>query len=334
MLKIGKLSNDQLEKILTNFSGKQRDEVLTRPVIGEDCAVLNFGRDLCVVTTDPITGAESDIGTLAVHIACNDLASSGAEPVGLMVTLLVPPWTEFEEITEVMSQLKKEADLVKADIIGGHTEVTDAVTRIVVSITALGKARENKVVTTSGACPGDHIIITKYAATEGTAILANMLRDLLEDRIGKEIVDRARQLIGSISVLNEGLIASEYGVTSMHDITEGGVLGAVWELCHASGCGAVVYKDRIPLLEETRVICECLGLDPLKLISSGSMLITCEDGDGLVKKLQESGIQSGIIGKITQDSECLLIEGEIALKIDAPDSDELYKARKLLRGVE
>lgn len=332
MLKIGKLSNEQLEIILTRFSGKRRDEVLTKPSVGEDCAVLNFDHDLCVVTTDPITGAENDIGTLAVHIACNDLASSGAEPVGLMVTLLVPPGTGFESITSVMDQIQKEADRVRADIIGGHTEVTDAVTRMVVSITALGKAGKNHIVTTSGAQPGDDILITKYAATEGTAILAGLYGDYLEARIGREPVSRARRLIGSISVLKEGLIASCHGATSMHDITEGGVLGAVWELCHASGCGAIVYKDKIPLLEETRLICECLGLDPLRLISSGSMLITCRDGAGLVKKLQEAGIRSCIIGNISHDDQCLLAVGEKMLKIDPPESDELYKARRMFRG--
>jgi AIR synthase related protein, N-terminal domain. len=107
MLKIGKLPNDQLEKLLVNLSGKLRNEVMSKPAIGEDCAVLNFGPELCVVTTDPITGTESEIGTLAVHVACNDLASSGAEPVGLMVTLLVPPQTRFEEISEIMEQIKK-----------------------------------------------------------------------------------------------------------------------------------------------------------------------------------------------------------------------------------
>lgn len=333
MPEIGKLPNDQLERILANFSGKRRDEVLTKPAIGEDCAVLKFGDDLCVVTTDPITGAENDIGTLAVHVACNDLASSGAEPVGLMVTLLVPPDTGFEEIAEIMDQVRKEADSINADIIGGHTEVTDAVTRTVISITALGKARENRVVTTSGARPGDDIVITKYAATEGTVILANLLGDYLEKRIGKEVVEKARQLIGSISVLKEGLIASEYGATGMHDVTEGGVLGAVWELCRASGCGAVVYKDRIPLLEETKIICECLGIDPLRLISSGSMLITCQDGEGLAKKLKEAGISSSVIGRITQDRQCLIVAGEKTLNIDPPESDELYKARKLAREV-
>lgn len=329
MLKIGKLSNEQLEKILARFSGKRRNEVLTKPVVGEDCAVLDFGEQLCVVTTDPITGAESDIGTLAVHIACNDLASSGAEPVGLMVTLLVPPGSGIDQIAEVMDQIKKEADLVNADIIGGHTEVTDAVTRMVVSITALGRAKENRVVTTSGARPGDDIVMTKYAAAEGTAILANLLGDFLEARLGRETVDRARRLIGSISVLKEGLIASENGASSMHDITEGGVLGAVWELCHASGCGAIVHKDKIPLLRETKIICECLGLDPLRLISSGSMLITCKDGNELVEKLRESGVQACVIGNITHDKACILAAGDEMVKIDPPESDELYKARKL-----
>ena len=329
MLDIGKLPNDMLEKILKQFSKPMREEVLSKPVIGEDCAVLDFSGDLCVVTTDPITGAEDDLGTLAVHVACNDLASAGAYPVGLMVTLLAPPTASFGQLHLIMNQVKTEADKIKADIIGGHTEVTDAVNRIIINIAALGRVKKGAVVTTSGAQFGDDIILTKYAATEGTVILANLFEKELISKIGVERVTLAKGLIGSVSVLNEGLIAARFGVSSMHDVTEGGVLGAVWELCSASECGAEIIKASIPLMAETELICSCLDIDPLKLISSGSMLITCHNGHGLIELLSKNDIKANIIGKITTSGECLMIDDNKVVKIIQPESDELYKARKV-----
>jgi hydrogenase expression/formation protein HypE len=328
MLAIGKLPNNMLEALLSRLNGKLRRELLKSPSIGEDCAVLDLGEDLCVLTTDPITGAEKDIGTLAVHVACNDLASSGAEPVGLMVTILAPPAAEFETLCAIMDQIRHEADLVNADIIGGHTEITDAVNRTVISITALGKAARGRVVMSSGAEPGESIILTKYAATEGTAILANMFEDFLSARMAQGMVQKAKRLIGSISVIKEGMIASGFGVSAMHDVTEGGVLGAVWELCRASGCGARIYRERIPVLEETRMICECLGIDPLRLISSGSMLIACPDGEKLTAALAENGIKAALIGETTASNECIMLDAEKVIMIGEPESDELYKARK------
>lgn len=327
MPNIGKLPNDMLSSILNTLKQPIRKEVLSLPAIGEDCAVLDFSNGLCIVTTDPITGAEEDLGALAVHVSCNDLASSGAEPIGLLVTILAPPSVEFDRISEIMVQLKNEAASIGADIIGGHTEITDAVNRIIVSITALGKADKGKVVMTSGAQPNDSIILTKYAATEGTAILANMYEKLLENKIGSDCLQKAKKLIGSISVLKEGLISAGFGVSSMHDVTEGGVLGAVWELCNASQYGARIYKDKIPVLEETLQICSCLDIDPLKLISSGCMLIACKRGTELVELLLKNGINAGIIGEITEERECIMVNGNKTLKIMQPESDELYKAR-------
>lgn len=331
MLNIGKIPNDMLESILKTFSSPARKEVLSRPAIGEDCAILDFDGKLCVATTDPITAAEEDLGALAVHIACNDLASSGAEPVGLMVTILAPPSIEFEMLSGIMDQIKIEASSINADIIGGHTEVTDAVNRVIVSITALGKAEKGKVVTTSGARPDDSIILTKYAGTEGTAILANMYEKLLQEKIGIEGVQKAKKLIGSISVLKEGLISAGFGASSMHDVTEGGVLGAVWELCNASKYGARIYKDKIPIMDETKQICAYLGIDPLKLISSGCMLIACNRGKELVELLTKNGVQADIIGEMTEEFECIMMDGNKVLKVEQPESDELYKAKTISR---
>ncbi|MCX7774419.1 MAG: AIR synthase family protein [Clostridia bacterium] len=328
-LEIGKIPNDLLDKLLSHCKESRRAEVLSQPKVGEDCAVIDFSQDLCVITTDPITGADDEIGTLGVHISCNDLASAGAEPVGLVVTVLAPENTELDTLDRLMQQINEAAAELKADIIGGHTEITDAVNRIVLSITAIGKVKREQLVTTQGAKPGDAVILTKYAATEGTAILAYLFEQELTREFGEAFVESSKKLLGSISVVPEGLLASRYGVNAMHDVTEGGVLGASWEIHAASGYGVEIDKKRIPILEETRRICQFLSLDPLRLISSGCMLITTPNGPELIRILHESNIKASIIGEVTFGSACVLKDDDEAINITAPEADELYKARKM-----
>lgn len=328
-LEIGKIPNNILEKLLSEFSEPERTEVLTKPGIGEDCAALDFSGDLCVVTTDPITGADDEIGILGIHISLNDLASSGAEPVGLLVTILAPVNTELETLEKLIKQMKVVSSAMKVDIIGGHTEVTDAVNRLVLSITAIGKVKRNNLITTKGAKPGDSIILTKYAATEGTSILAWLFENELTKEFGEEFVLSSKNLLSSISVVKEGILASQFGVSSMHDVTEGGVLGAAWEIGTASGYGFELYKNRIPILEETRRICGFLSLDPLNLISSGSMLITTPNGDELLRILNQNDIRASDIGRITFGQDFLLKDEDNTVKITIPESDELYKARQM-----
>jgi len=326
-LNIGKIPNNILEKLLKMYDSPKRNEVISRPAVGEDCAALDLGGDLCVVTTDPITGSDDETGFLGVNIACNDLASAGAEPLGIMVTILAPVGTGTDEIENIMKQLKKASEIVNADIIGGHTEITDAVNRMVLSVTAIGKVKKGKLVTTRGAKPGDDIILTNYAATEGTVILSYYFEEELKREFGNDFVEESKKLLTSISVVREGLLAANYGVTSMHDVTEGGVLGALWEVGNASGYGLEVDINRIPILEHTRRICNFLNIDPLKLISSGCMLITTPNGSGLLKLLHENNIKASIIGKITFGKEYIVKDGDKCIKIDVPESDELYKAR-------
>jgi len=327
-MKIGKLPNEILNSLVLDKLQKKRNEVLVRPSVGEDCSAVDFGREICVISTDPITGTENQIGRIGVNVALNDLASSGAEPVGLMVTMLIPPDAGMSDIENIISQLSDEAAKLNVDIIGGHTEVTDAVTRFVLSITAVGKSINRNIITTSGAKPGDDLILTKYAGIEGTSILAFDYEEELASKFGMEIVEKAKSLINSISVVNEGLIAAKLGAHAMHDVTEGGVLGAVWEMCHASGCGAHVYKERIPVLNETRLICDYFNIDPYRLISSGCMLIACENGEKLVQELSENGIKAVVIGRMTGDRNILLSDESGDVTISSPESDELYKVNK------
>lgn len=323
-MNIGKLPNSLLEKIVIdpiNNHSVNRKEVLLKPSIGEDCAALNLGENICLLSTDPITGAVADIGKLAVNINTNDIASSGGEPIGLMVTALLPASITEVEISHIITDLYKEAEKVNVAILGGHTEITDAVNKPVLSCTVVGKT--NKLIPSGGAKIGDSVIMTKYAAMEGTSIFASDKRDKLKG-IDSSIIEKAKNLGNSLSVIAEGRIGSELGANAMHDVTEGGILGACWEIADCSGVGIEVYEDKIPVLEETKIICNKLGVDYLRLISSGSMLIVCSNGDEMLSALKKAGIVASIIGKIVEEGKWFISNGEKTV-LGEPTSDELYK---------
>lgn len=326
-MKIGKLDSYELQKIIDNNRGVKRQDVRIRGGIGEDCSVIEFGDFECVVSTDPITGAEKGMGKLAVHINCNDIASAGVEPLGILVTIMAPESSTLMDIKNVMEEISEECRKLNLEILGGHTEVTTAVNRMIVSCTVLGKGSKNSSVSTANARSGDDIIITKKLGMEGTFIAVNHKEDELREILTEEERKEAKGYIESISVVNEGKICGIAGVNSMHDITEGGVLGALWEVSKASNCGFKVCYDSMPISEVTRKVCRKFNIDPLRFISSGSMLVTCKDGNKLVELLKKNNIESTIIGNITCDKN-IIIKGGREEEVEPPDSDELFKIMK------
>lgn len=326
-MEIGKLPNDVLEKIVLSNIKNKREEVLVRAAVGEDSAIIDFGNDLCVMSTDPITGATKDIGSLAVHISCNDVSTSGAEPIGVLMTILAPPSTTEEDIESIMRDAGKVAKEINVEIIGGHTEITDAVNRIIVSTTVIGKQSREKLPNSKEIKVGDKVLITKYAGIEGTSIIAKELEDHLIDKIGQDKLQLAKNMDSMLSVVKEGIICGNIGVRYMHDITEGGVLGAVWEASKATGKGIKVIEELIPIKDVTKEIGEILGINPYRLISSGSMLIIVEKEkvSAINEELDKNGIKSTIIGEITKEGVILEKNGVIN-NIEPPASDELYKA--------
>lgn len=328
VLEVGKIPNSLLQTLVLDKIKIKNADVLVNPGIGEDCCALDFGDQLCVMSTDPITGTAAEVGRLAVHISCNDVASCGIAPIGLMVTVLAPEGTTVEDLEKVSDQLNQAANEIGVDIIGGHTEVTQAVNRFVLITMAVGKIKKDRMITTSGAKVGDDIVITKGAGIEGTAIIAYEKEDELLPVIGEELLNKAKSYMEKLSVVPEGVIAGEFGVHSMHDVTEGGLLGALWEVCRASGTGAEVFEEKIPLSEETRKICEHFAIDPFKLISSGCMLITCKNGEDLVKKLERKGIRAAVIGSVTEKGCYLVRKDRSRVFVNEPESDELYKVLK------
>lgn len=325
-MQVGKLTAELLHQVVFPFLGAERADVLVRPGVGQDCSVLDLGEQLAVLSSDPITASSHNLGYLAVHVSANDIAATGAEPVGLLITLLLPPGAKPALIRDIMRDVHSAAAGLGMAVLGGHTEFTPAVRQPVAAVTALGRVSKENYVTTGGGRPGDTLLLTKTAAREGTAILATDFAERLTPVLGSELIRRAQEFLHSISVVAEGRIAARQGATAMHDVTEGGVLSAAAELATASGCGVELWADRVPVAEETAAICRFFGLDPLGLIGSGSLLIAARAPEAIRVALAAAGIAASPIGRLLPaDEGCWVTAAGQRRPLTVPPRDELYR---------
>ena len=325
-MKLGKISETVLKRSVFKQIRHRRSEVLVRPNVGEDCSYVDTtDTEVMILSTDPITGTVNDIGKLAVHITANDIASSGGEMIGIMVTLLLPENTSETLLRQIMQELEANCKELNIEIMGGHTEVTAAVSQPIISVTGVGKLSKEEMVTTSGLQVGQDLVLTKWAGLEGTAIIANDHEEELLTRYTRDFIKGAQGFMEHISVIKEARIGKGYGVTAMHDVTEGGIYGALWEIAAASGVGVEVDLKRIPLKQETVEFCEFFDLNPYKLISSGCMLMGTHRGNDLVQALEREGISAAVIGKVTEGHERIVLNEEERRFLEPPKSDEIYK---------
>ena len=328
-LEIGKVPVEILNRIVLdpiNNNLNKRDDIIVRPSTGEDCSAVDLGGELCVLSTDPITAAGSNAGYLVVHINCNDAASSGAEPIGMLLTALMPAGSTEDDLKSIIDGAYKAAKELGIEILGGHTEVTTAVNKPVISGTVIAKTKGRKFISSGGAKTGQHIIMTKWAAIEGTSIIVNDYEDKLKSIMPQSVIDEAKEIASKISVVREGIIASEYGATAMHDATEGGILGAVWEVAECSDVGVEVYADKIPVLECTRKICDAADINCYRLISSGTMIITAYDGEKLVNTIKAAGINAAVIGRVTEKGRYVTLNG-VREELLPQEKDEIYNVK-------
>lgn len=322
-MKPGKLPPAILSGKVLSHLGSMRSEVLVHASFGEDATAIDFGDWVCVLSTDPITAATADAAWLAVHVSCNDVAAMGAEPIGVLLTFIIPERYSEDSIESLMKDASRAAGELRIEILGGHTEITPGISEPICTTTAVGKARKDELVTSCGAKPGQAIIMTKKAAIEGTAILARDYGWILSP-LDSGVLERARRFFDYVSVVPEGLIAARTGASAMHDVTEGGVLAALFELAEASGVGMEIDAERIPIAPETQAICHLLGIDPLKLISSGSLLIATQDDQRLLDQLSRNGIEATVIGKTIESGRYLKYRDRV-FELTYPESDELWR---------
>ena len=325
-MKIGKVPENVLKRSVMKQLHYKRDEVILGPGIGEDCAALALAEDeILVMSTDPITGTAKDIGKLAIQITANDLASAGAEPIGVMLTILLPDGTREIALKRIMEQMECACREAKMQILGGHTEVTAVVNQPVVNVAGVAKAKKGSLISTAGARAGMDLVVSKWVGIEGPMIFAKEKEAELKEHFPADFVDTAIGFDRYLSVVPEAAVATQSSVAAMHDVTEGGLFGALWEMAEASGVGLEIDLKKIPIRQETVEICEYFDVNPYGLISSGMMLMASADGNALVLALQEAGIPATVIGKATEGNDRVIIRDEERRFLEPPKTDELYK---------
>ena len=219
-MKIGKLPEPVLIRSVLKQVKHRREEVLVGPAVGQDCAALEVGEDeVLVMSTDPITGTAKDLGHHSIHITANDLAAAGADPVGVMLTVMLPDTVEEPEIRKMMQDAEETCEKLHMEILGGHTEITNVVKQPLISVTGVGKMKKKNLRTVSQIRPDQDIIVTKWIGLEATTILAKEKEDELKKRFPAVLIDTAKDFDQYLSVVPESRIAVEHGVSSMHDIT-------------------------------------------------------------------------------------------------------------------
>lgn len=318
---LGKLTTEDLNDLVLSKIKNHRETTLMGPGVGLDVAYLDFGGQLMAVASDPITGAAKNIGSLAVLIACNDISAGGGEPMAVMITMLLPPEITKSEIAEIMEDAQAMATELDVDILGGHTEITSAVNRVVLSLTAIGRVQRPLV----GIKSGDAIVMTKSLGLEGVSIIVAEKEEVRAHLSEEEILD-AEEMGGLLSISKEAKIGLKHDVHFMHDITEGGLIGALTEMSHDSDMGFIVWADRVKIHDVTRKVADFYGLDLYQLISSGSLLLTLpeERVTGLIKDLEEAGIEAAHIGSFTEGKRKIL-RTDRDTEVTPQAGDELYK---------
>ena len=332
-LPVGKLPFEQLRSVLEHLP-RSDPRLLIGPQIGEDAAVIDLGDRYLVVSTDPITFATDRIGRYAVHVNANDVAVLGARPLWFFVVLLLPEGGTTQELVEtIMADVQTTCEEVGAALGGGHTEITQGLDRPILVGQMLGEVAPARLVRKNRIAVGDHILLTRGVAIEGTAILAREKADRLRGRVDADLLARAERFLvdPGISVVNAALAAAEAGnvLHAMHDPTEGGLTTGLFELVAPSKLGLRVVREQISVFPETDAICAALALNPLKLIASGALLIAIAPAgtDTVLKAIQPTGVPVSIIGEVRPAGEGMTIVASGKVQALTPsDRDEIARA--------
>ena len=333
LLPVGKLPIEHLRSLLADVPGRD-PRLLTGPQIGEDAAVIDFGDRYLVVTTDPVTFATDHIGRYAVHVNANDVAVLGARPLWFFVVMLLPESRTTPELADgIMADVRAACAELNVTLGGGHTEITQGLDRPILVGQMLGEVAANRLVRKTGIAVGDQIVLTRGVAIEGTAILAREKSNQLRGRVDTDSLARAARFLvePGISVVSAALAAAGIGdvVRAMHDPTEGGLATGLFELVAPGGLGLRVVREDIAVLAETETICRALGLDPLKLIASGALLIAVAPSGtrAVLTAIQATGVPARAIGEVRPSSEGITIVTNGASEpLTPPDRDEIARA--------
>jgi hydrogenase maturation factor len=309
-MKIGKIDEAAFRSLVMGKFGRRDPSVIVPPMTGVDAGVIDLGRGrVLVVAEDPIFTMPrlplEMFGRFTVHIGASDVAVMGVRPRYMTYSLLLPPETGGEDIGRIVDSIHRAARELGIAIVGGHTGFYPGFAAPTIGgITVFAVGRKKDIVTPAGARPGDDIVLTKGPAIETAGLLAVLREAELLGRYPAALVAKAKSLTRAITVVDDALTAAAAGgVTAMHDATEGGVMGGLFEIAAASGVGMEVDERLFVYPDEVRMVCEAFAIDPVRAIAEGSLLVTVRPGKsaGLLARLKRRHIAGSVVGRVVAD---------------------------------
>ncbi len=344
IMKTGKVPENILKRSVLGQIRTKRKDVAGGAGPGEDCAIFlppgagSGGIAVCMQETAVALEDERyDFGGAGLRLTmghliqkcANNLAASAARPSALLITLLLPENTEEKTLKALMAEAENKCRELSLEIAGGQTRVCAAVSAPIAVASGYGVCLESACCRDKGfagrAEPGQDIVVSKWIGLEGTALLAGYNREGLLSRYPAWLVDEASGFGRYLSVLPEAEAALEAGVCAMHDASEGGIFGALWELAEGGGVGLSVDMRSLPLRQETVEVCEFCNVDPYRLMSGGCLVMTAKDGPGLAAVLRERQIPAAVVGRVTEGSDRILWKDGEVRYLDRAGRDEIHR---------
>ena len=337
-MNIGKVSESVLKRsVLKYVQGNNKENhvkddkaghLIAEAKVGADCAlfaVSEKGEHIGSAAAVAI-GRRRTVVVEAIINACNNLICSGAEAFGVEIALVLPEAVYESELKHMMEDARHYTEACDIVILGGHTTVSACVTETVATVTAIGYVTQYQPKPLK---PGMDVVMSKWIGLQGTAQIAVLKKDVLEQRLPVRFVAEAATFDKYMSVVPEARAAMKAGVCGMHDVSGGGIFRALWELADIAQTGISIDLKKIPVKQETIEVCEVFGLNPYELLSGGALLMVTEDGEALVEELFREGIPAEVIGKLTDNNDKAIVnrgpDADETRYLERPKTDEIDK---------
>lgn len=325
-MKIGNVSQTVIRRSILKQLKTKREETIIEPSVEEMCSgILIPDGYQAVFTNVTLYGDEKDIAMFGLAQVLNDLYTRGVSPVGANLSILLPPYAYESRLKAMVEFAEQTAEKQHIQILNVKAQVSPVITKAVVTVVGIGTVKAGELLQSSMGKANQDIVMTKWIGLDG------MLRIVREK--GEELSKRfVPSFMAQINALEENLfadkelkIAKEYGVSAMHQITDGGILAALWNMAEASKVGVEVDLKKIAVKQETIEICEYFQLNPYQMTSTGSVLLMTDNGKELVDLLLRNGVRAEVIGRSTADRERVILNQDEKRYIDRPSQDELLK---------
>ncbi|MBQ7359380.1 MAG: hydrogenase maturation factor [Lachnospiraceae bacterium] len=331
-MKIGKVAESVLNRsVLKQIKLNQGMKMIDGASVGADCAIFEpfSGEKMCSSMQESLIRDKDDLYRL-FHRVANNLACVGAtKSVGVMVSLLLPEEMEEQDLQTYTKEMAIICKSLNMNIMGGQTNVSPDTKQMHVAVTGIAAIPDSSLCPHGKVLPGQDIVVSKWIALEGTALVAKVGRDRLKERYPLYLIDEGEAMKQQMSIVPEAAVAITSKVSGMHDVSEGGIFRALWEVAQRAGVGLNVDLKKIPIRQETVEICEFFQLNPYEMLSGGSLIMIAEDGEALVEALAQAQIPATVIGKITEGHDRVVTNEDETRFLDRPRTDEIYKMEEL-----